>query len=268
MTLRWQVVGAAAALLLACRGERFIIGDLPDAGAGVAVAADAATDLVCPAPAAEGIPLVRAAPDVTDLHLGSWLSTVDGVESRAFPADSVQLLLSREAASLRFTGEAPMPVSNDPTAGYLCTSTLESCASEAGFVAGFDYRLVDGRSRGSTLSFGLYLDEPWQEWCRLQTPSERRMPGCEPSFDVEPAYDEARWAENDCAVRRGEEWSPMACDRLATIERGVCVCTADGCRAGVRQQPVHLRLMAPGSLEGALWFTAGRAQKMQFSRLP
>ena len=143
---------------------------------------------------------------------------------------------------------------------------MESCASPAGFVAGFDYRLVEPSSRGSIASFALFLDEPWDAWCRLQAPVEIVQPGCAPRHAVERPYDEARWADG-CAVRRGEEWTPLPCDRLATVEREACACTAEGCRARARLQPVNLRMVGPDSLEGALWFSADRAQILQFSRI-
>jgi hypothetical protein len=167
-------------------------------------------------------------------------------------------------ASLLFESRSPVPALIDPTAGHLCTTSVQSCASEAGFVAGFNYTMVEARSRGSILSFGVFPDEPWSEWCRQQLPVEVRQPGCEPRYDVERAYDEARWGPS-CAVRRGVEWTDIACDRLATVERQVCACTADGCRARARLQPVHLRQLSPGILEGALWFAADRAQALVFA---
>lgn len=256
---------AACAALLACSGERWVIGEVEDAGSGAVSALDAAPSASCAGDAAESIPLVSAPPALAELHLGSWLATLAGVEAEAFPAGRVQLQLAREAAALRFDSGSQVPPLLDPAAGYLCTTSLQSCASASGFVAGFDYRLVEPITRGAILSFGLYLDEPWNEWCRQQTPVERSQPGCAPRHDVEPAYDEARWAE-ECAVRRGDEWTPIRCDRLATVERQVCACTAAGCRARARLQPVHLRLVEPGSLEGALWFSSERAQALRFMR--
>lgn len=253
------------AALLACSGERWVIGEVEDAGPDAAVTQDAAVNAGCSGAAPESIPLVSAAASLGDQHLGRWLATLAGVEADAFPAVRVQLQLARDTARLRFDSGSPVPPLVDPAAGYLCTSSVESCASAAGFVAGFDYRLVEPSSRGSVLSFGLFLDEPWDDWCRQQTPVERSQPGCESRYDVERAYDEVTRIDG-CAVRRGADWTPIACDRLATVERQVCACTADGCRARARQQPVFLRLVEPGSLEGALWFTAERAQKLRFTR--
>lgn len=265
--MSWRLPSPALALaaLLACGGERWVIGEAEDAGADAAVTVDAAVSVGCTMAETEGIPLASSAPSLAQGHLGSWSATLAGVEAEAFPSARLQLQLAREAATLRFESASPIPALVDPAAGYLCTSSVASCASAAGFVAGFDYRLVEASSRGSILSFGVFLDEPWNEWCRQQTPVEHGQPGCEPRYAVERAYDEARWAEA-CAVRRGSEWTPIGCDRLATVERQVCACTADSCRARARLQPVFLRLVQASSLEGALWFTAERAQGLRFTR--
>jgi hypothetical protein len=67
-------------------------------------------------------------------------------------------------------------------------------------------------------------------------------------------------------VRRGDEWIEIDCDRLATLERHACVCSAAGCRATARLQQVNLRLVAPDALDGALWFEADHAQVLHFER--
>lgn len=255
----------ALAALLGCGGERWVIGEAADASSGAAVMADAALSLGCGSAETEGIALANTQVSLAEAQLGSWLATLDGIEAGAFPAARVQLTLAREGSSLRFAGGGPAPPQVDPAAGYLCTTSVESCASAAGFVANFDYHLVEPSWRGSTTSFGLFLDEPWDAWCRQQVPVERIQPGCDPRHDVERAYEEVRWTDG-CAVRRGDVWDPMPCDRLATVERQVCACTAEGCRARTRLQLVHLRLTQPDRLEGALWFTADRAQVLLFSR--
>lgn len=258
-----MLVGAAA--LLACSGERWVIGEAASAGPDAAATFDAALGASCRGEVEQGITEEGTGSPFAPSLLGSWLATLSGSEAEAFPAARAQLRLTRESASLSFDGGSPAPPLLDPAAGYLCTTSVESCASEAGFVAGFAYRLVQPSARGSITSFGLFLDEPWDEWCRQQLPVERTQPGCAPRHEVEPAYDEARWTEG-CAVRRGDEWTPLPCDRLATVERQVCACTADGCRARARVLPVHLRLVEQNQLEGALWFTAERAQVLLFQR--
>jgi hypothetical protein len=268
LSLRAPMSAALALVpLLGCSGERWVIGEATDAGTDAAAAADLGASPTCMEAAPEGIPPLAPPPALSEAHLGSWLATLAGSEAAAFPASAVVLRLNGAAASLRFENGSSAPPVLDAAAGYLCSTSVSSCASEAGFVAGFDYRLAELRARGSILSFGLFLDEPWDEWCRLQTPVERTQPGCEPSYDVERPYAEARWVDG-CAVRRGEEWTAMACDRLATVARGVCACTADGCRARARLQPVSVQLVAPGRLEGALWFGADRAQPLSFSSAP
>lgn len=264
---RWLSPAAVALVLLqACGSERLVIGEAPgDAGPAAALELDAAATLSCPEEAA-AIPASSVPPALLGSHLGSWLATLVGAEAAAFPSARVQLRLVPDAPTLRFESGTPVPPLLDPAAGYLCTSSVESCASAAGFVSGFDYRLAEPRSRGSILSFELFLDEPWDAWCRGQTPVERTRPGCEPSYGVERAYDEARWGDG-CAVRRGDEWTDMPCDRLATVERQVCACGPASCRASARVQPVHLRLLDARSLEGALWFSAERAQALLFSRV-
>ncbi len=253
------------ALLLGCGGERWVIGDRDNAGADAGAAADAGVGTSCASPVPEGIAALSAPPALAPQHLGSWLATLRGGEADSFPSPLIALRLASGAATLRFESGADVPALLDPRAGYLCASSVESCASAAGFVAGFDYRLVEVRSHGSALGFALYPDEPWREWCEQQVPSLIQSPGCEPRYDVEPGYDEARWGES-CAVRRAGEWQDIACERLATVERGVCTCSAQGCRARARAQPAHVRLVAPDSLEGALWFSADRAQGLLFQR--
>lgn len=264
MSSRAPTSAALALALLACSGERWVVGEATDAGADAAVAVDLGASPSCTEQAQEGIPPLSPPPALSAAHLGRWLATLGGSEAAAFPAPVVALRLEGAAASLRFEDGSSVPPVLDPAAGYLCSTSVPSCTSEAGFVAGFDYRLAELRSRGSILTFSLFLDEPWDAWCRLQTPVERTQPGCEPRYDIERPYDEIRWVEG-CAVRRGEEWTAIACDRLATVARGVCACTAEGCVARARLQPVSVQLVAPGRLEGALWFGADRAQPLFFS---
>ncbi|MEY2937023.1 MAG: hypothetical protein RL033_7772 [Pseudomonadota bacterium] len=260
------LAGISLVLLPACSGERWVIGEALDAGTDAAVQADAATGPSCPAVTApEGISLPGAPPALAGAHLGNWVATLLGAEADAFPSGRLRLRLTGDGAALLFESRNPVPALIDATGGYLCSTSVESCASEAEFVAGFDYTMVEASSRGSILSFGVFLDEPWNEWCRQQAPVEDRQPGCDPRYGVERAYEEARWGAS-CAVRRGAEWSDIACDRLATVERQVCACTADGCLARARLQQVHLRLVSPRILEGALWFTADRAQALVFAR--
>lgn len=264
--LALALAGMVLALLPACSGERWVIGEALDAGTDAAVKIGAAPDASCTAgPVTQGISLASAPPALAGPHLGTWGATLLGAEAAAFPSGRLQLRLAGDVATLLFESRDPVPSLIDPAAGYLCSTSVQSCASEAEFVAGFDYTMVEARSRGSILSFGVFLDEPWDEWCRQQAPVEDRQPGCEPRYGVERPYEEARWGDS-CAVRRGAEWSDIACDRLATVEHGACACTADGCRAGARLQQVHLRLVSPRVLEGALWFATDRAQALVFAR--
>jgi hypothetical protein len=135
----------------------------------------------------------------------------------------------------------------------------------SGFVPAFEYTPWQVRARGSILSFELYIEQPWNEWCRQQAPVERAIAGCALGYDVEAPYSDVRWGDT-CSVQRAGEWGEIDCDRLATVERHPCMCGADGCRASARRLEVSLRLVAPDVLEGALWFAADRAQVLHFER--
>lgn len=259
------IAGICAALATGCSGERWSILDpldAPDAG----FALDAASAPSCGPNESESIPVEQTAPLLGPGHAGRWSALLSGEEAGKFPSDRLLLTLSTTDARLRFEAGSPLPALLDGRGGYLCHAPgASSCATESGFLPAFEYQLSGVAARGSILSFLVLLEQPWNEWCELQAPVRQDIVGCDPFYDVEAAYGEVRWAD-PCGVRRGDEWSDIDCDRLATLERHACVCGADGCRGAARALELNLRLVAPDVLEGALWFAADHAQVLHFDR--
>jgi hypothetical protein len=192
-----------------------------------------------------------------------------GEEAAKFSAPQLEIELAADGTgTLHFESpRAPAPA-RDGAGGYLCSApSAATCTPSSGFVPGFEYALARVSARDSILSFRALLDEPWDGWCALQTPLEQTVPGCPVHYDIEPVYVDASWGET-CSVLRAEGRVEIDCDRLATVERRPCSCTALGCRAArSRQLDAHLRLVAPGVLEGALWFDRDRALVLQFERV-
>jgi hypothetical protein len=248
----------------ACTGERWVIGDPLDAGIDAASAFSAAASS-CARDPREPMPLPLPPLLLGAEHAGRWRASLSGEEAAKFPASQLVLALGTERAVLRFeAGGSPLPLLN-PRGGYLCRAPgAATCATESGLVGDFDYALT-GAARGSILSSSLFLEQPWDEWCRAQPPIEQELPGCAPFYDIEAAYSATSWEES-CAVQRDDLWFGVDCDRLATLERHPCACDADGCRAAARAQSLNLRLVAPDALEGALWFASDRAQVLHFFR--
>jgi hypothetical protein len=264
-TVTAAVAGMCAALATGCSAERWAIVtplETPDAGLGP----DAASAPGCGPYETETSSREQSAPLLGPGHAGSWSALLTGDEAGKFPSDRLLLSLSPTDARLHFAAGGPLPALRDGRSGYLCHAPGPgTCASESGFVAAFEYPLAGVRARDSILSFQLSLEQPWDEWCRLQAPVAQDLVGCDPFYDVEAAYTEASWGD-PCAVRRGDEWFDIDCDRLATVERHACVCSADSCRGAARALEVNLRLVGPDVLEGALWFAADRAQVLHFER--
>lgn len=258
-------LGIAAALASACSGGRWVIGtELDEADAGLAF--DASTAALCGEKTTEGMPLASPLPVLSAGQAGSWEARLSGDEAGKFPSQVLQLELGANAAHLHFETGSPAPVLLDARGGYLCHAPgASTCVTESGFVPAFDYTPWQVTARGSISSFLLYLEQPWNDWCRQQAPVERAIAGCALGYDVEPSYTDARWGDT-CSVLRGPDRVEIDCDRLATVERHACVCNADGCRASARRVEMSLRLVAPDALEGALWFAADQAQVLHFER--
>jgi len=258
-------LGISAALAVACDGERWVIGEPPDApDAGVAVDASAAA--LCGEITTERMPLRSPIPALSPGQAGSWVARLSGDEAGKFPSQLLQLDLGANAAHLHFETGSPAPALLDPRGGYLCHAPgASTCVTASGFVPAFDYTPWQVTARGSISSFSLYLEQPWNDWCQQQAPVERTVAGCALGYDVEASYTDLRWGDS-CSVLRGADWVDIDCDRLATVERHPCMCDADGCRASARKVEVNLRLVAPDALEGALWFAANHAQVLHFER--
>ena len=261
-------VGVSAALALACRAEHWEISEPFERGADAGPALNAGVQSLCSQNASEGIPLRQSAPALGPGHAGRWLARLSGEEALQFPSDLLELVLGPAGAQLRFETGTSVPPLIDPRGGYLCHAPgASTCATASGFVAAFGYTLANVAARDSILSFRVFLEQPWSEWCQLQAPVLQEIPGCPPSYDVEAAYTDRSWGD-PCAVLRADEWFDIDCDRLATVERHACVCNDAGCRAAARMVEVNLRLVAADALEGALWFAADHAQVLHFERQP
>ena len=263
---RWLVLGLT--MLVACQRERWVIGtplgEPADAGLGL----DAAAVVLCPAPDGEPEPEPEGRPPGAD-HRGRWRAQLTGEEAAKFAAPRIDLLLAANGVGrLLLEGASAPATALDAAHGYLCSApSATTCTTPSGFVPGFEYALARVSARDSILSFRALLDQPWDAWCALQTPVEETVPGCDPYYDIEPSYLFASWGEA-CSVRRGNEWNEIDCSRLATVERRPCACTAQTCRAARgRRLDAHLRLVAPGVLEGALWFDGDSALALQFERI-
>jgi hypothetical protein len=260
-------ISVGASLACACSAERWVISDSLERGADAGAAADAPAP-ACGQNASEGIPLEWSPPALGPSHAGRWLARFFGEEADKFPSTLLELVLDPARARLSFETGTPVPPLSNPRGGYLCRApSASTCATESGFVPAFGYTLSGVVARGSILSFRVFVEQPWDEWCTLQAPVPREIPGCDPSYHVEAAYSERSWGQT-CAVLRGDEWSDIDCDRLATVERQACVCDSVGCRAAARSVEVNLRLLSTDVLEGALWFAADHAQVLHFARQP
>jgi hypothetical protein len=257
--------GIAAALSGACGGERWVIGEPPiEPDAGLAL--DPSATAVCGEIATEGMPLASPLPALSAGQAGTWAARLSGDEAGKFPSQLLELELGPSSAHLHFETGSSAPALLDPRSGYLCHAPgASTCVTASGFVPAFDYTPWQVRARGSILSFQLYLEQPWNDWCRQQVPVERSIAGCALSYDVEAPYSDVSWGDT-CSVRRGPDRVDIDCDRLATVERHPCMCSADGCRASARMVEVSLRLVAPDALDGALWFAGDHAQVLHFER--
>jgi hypothetical protein len=267
-TLLVARVGVSAALALACSAERMVISESLEFGADAGGVADAGVTPLCGQSASEGIPLEPSSPVLGKGHAGRWAAQISGDEASQFPAALLQLALDPERAQLRFETSIALPTLTDARGGYLCRApSTSTCATASGFVPAFAYTLADVAARDSILSFRVFLEQPWNEWCTLQPPVIQEIPGCDPFYDVEAAYSDHLWGDT-CSVLRAGEWFDIDCDRLATVEWHACVCSESGCRAAARALEVNLRLVGADALDGALWFSGDHAQALHFERQP
>ena len=263
-----SAVVLALVALSACRGDRWVIGTPLDEPGDAGLALDAAALPRCGATDGEPEPEPGGTLPSAD-QVGRWRAQVTGEEATKFSSLGLELTLAADGVGrLRFESARTPEPALDGARGYLCSApSAATCAPASGFVPGFTYTLPHVWARGGILSFRSLLDEPWEGWCALQTPLEQTVSGCPAQYGIEPAYVSVSWGEA-CAVLRADGWFDIDCGRLATVERRPCSCTALGCRAASnRVLDAHLRLVAPGVLEGALWFERERALVVQFERI-
>jgi len=268
LRLDWPATVLGLGMLAACQHERWVVGTPLQEPADAGLALDGAAVILCPAPDGEPEPEPEGALPGTD-HLGRWSAQLTGEEAAKFAAPRFDLTLAADGMGrLRLESASPPAAALDGAHGYLCSPpSATTCTTPSGFVPGFEYALARVSARDSILSFRALLDQPWDGWCALQTPVEEIVPGCDPRYDIEPSYLLASWGET-CSVMRGNGWNEIDCNRLATVERRPCACTAQACRAARgRRLDAHLRLVAPGVLEGALWFDGDSALVVQFERI-
>jgi hypothetical protein len=264
----WVVGVLGVAVSCGCQGDRWVIGsplqEPGDAGLGL----DASGTATCRPRDDELEPPPDGSLPGPD-QVGRWSALLSGGEAINFNASSLELTLAADGAGrLRFgSASAPAPAV-DAARGYLCSAPgASTCTPPGGFVPGFEYALSSVSARGSILSFRALLDQPWDGWCALQTPLEQTTSGCPTYYDIEPSYLSPVFGET-CSVLGAQGRVEIDCDRLATVERRPCACTASGCSAArSRQLDVYLRLIAPGVLEGALWFERERALVVRLDRL-
>jgi hypothetical protein len=268
---RCQLLAFACASALGCHGKPWLLGEriaIPS-DAGLDAGSDAASATAC-AETSSGDAAADAGSGgaLWPGQLGHWQAEITGDEAPAFPAPEIALeILPDRTGRFQCGDPTLLPPLLEAAGGYLCSAPGPStCTSTSGFIAGFEYSLLDLSARDSILSFRVELDQPWQGWCGLQLPVLEPRVGCAPHYGVEAPYDNASWGDT-CSVTRSGGEEPIDCARLATLERNPCACTRERCEAShERSLTVNLRLVSPDHLEGALWFDSEHALALHFDR--
>ncbi len=247
----------ALAGLTACSGEKLTVGQqqgtpqLPDSSSAGQIIPSIDDPPECqslqvmldlagrPYPSGAGVPEVA----------GTWQGQIDGPVfyygyhnvAAEMPRGPIALRLEGGGdGGLRF-GSDPLPAQpGSDTDPYLCSgaSIDGGCPQTAEIVPGFEYHLnqvqLERQDDGLWLRAEVFLSEPWQGWCEMQTPRAEPQPCVAPAdsciepppcdvYLIGPVPMEVDLAE--CTVSD----VPRACDWLAAIRDAPCVCAAEGC---------------------------------------
>lgn len=296
----------AFAALLACGGERMVVGEevplqgeddtgTDDASArGISVVAD------CPSSPEERKVRLGCWPSP---HVGRWRGFLLGnpmyETARGgrieFPLTDIVLSVDPFGSARLSFGD---PVYFQPPAGsgdaYLCAGRSPSvgCTAAEGIIEGYAYPLEDlalfdatvattplaadefALRIGAGLTFDVPLDEPWRVWCALQEPergscaAERYGAAALGCYRLGVAPDSV---DNDaCLVIEGEVTRSVDCGWLAARENAPCRCTDDGCSTVRAALSMSLRLSNDGqALRGRVLAPQGRELgHLEFLREP
>jgi hypothetical protein len=252
---------------LACRGPSWIIaGDWVSEGVdgGAGSIADAAP-LREACPTAAGLDALRSstnpAPTLDARFAGAWRGSLAGDAATGFPSADVELRIGTsesgsEPSSLRFGSAAAASAELEPSRGYLCSGSAGGvrCATASGYVAGFSYPLEAVMSRGDVLSFRVVGSDPWDAWCRLQSPEPRPEPAepCGTAFGVGPPGSDSVGAAGCARVTNDGTATAIDCELMYALQH--CRCGSDTCVAEFADaMQVGLRL-SDGLLIGSLWY--------------
>jgi hypothetical protein len=197
------------------------------------------------------------APAVDARFAGVWRGRLGGDAAEGFPGADVELRIADGGAySLRFGALAGTPAMLDPGRGYLCAEGAEGvlCGTPSGYVGGYAYVLESVMSRGDVLSFQIVSSDPWDGWCRLQSPQawpDRTQP-CGYTFGAGPPGSDSISASSCARVAADGAAAPIDCALMYALQR--CRCAADACVAqSADVMEVGLRL-TDGLLVGSLWY--------------
>jgi hypothetical protein len=188
----------------------------------------------------EPVSLGEDPPAITGERLSDYAASWEGyTEAFRFPSgtDRVRLTLAEDGTGTLIVGEdAPLPpVPTDPSVGPGFVTGRQLLAGPAlqGFVFdGFPFSVRASSVEARRLRLGAELNEPYRDWCELQT-SYPIVPetGLGYYACVPDGISRGNGDFTDCARKPEgtEAWTAIDCEKLSLCGAQTCDCDATGC---------------------------------------
>jgi hypothetical protein len=161
-------------------------------------------------------------------------------------SDRVRITLDAGGEGTFQVGDLPpYPPPTDFSKGYPATDreTFETGfgSGHARIRPGFQYPIHDGRIQDGRLRFSVDVSDPFDAWCKGQTPILFTDPASTPPLDQYFCVSKAATISpgpppENCVQSDGQAESPLDCLKYRLcVDPGICACTAGGCAAAHRQ---------------------------------
>jgi len=178
--------------------------------------------------------------------VGSWTGYVENYMFSDH-SDAISLVLE-ESGSIKF-GRSPAPApATDPDRNYpielQVTGGVQGDIHQAGPVPGFPFTIRTLSREGARLQLDAELNEPWTQWCELQTPiADETNPG-----NYLCIHNWGFTFDTDCALTDPATMAsiPIDCGKFNLCRFGrMCACTAQTCSVIVGPK-IHFDLNRDG----------------------
>jgi hypothetical protein len=189
---------------------------------------------------------------------GSTLGTYLGYfENYMFPSgsDAVLMKLALGSDGITVTGivvlgsGTPPPPPTQPDVGYPTPTT-----GGTSLIEGYAHTVLSGNLMAGRLRLGIDTDEPWAEWCQIQTSYPQVVPSG--GYSCIPAacgtVSGSTCSYNACLANgMPGPLVPIDCAQESLCGFGLCTCTASGCSLPLQEEISFDMQLTAGELTGS-----------------